>query len=234
MYRGAVLFFPMVGETVNCNSHPASSTQQPSSNSSDISVCYSLYTTYYIGGHQSPGVSSSHSRWAVAASVFHRYAEICNITIYKVSARNGSTSKKKSQGSFFFYYYFSSSYRRNYQRDQCNRISVAPYFKSIQHIITTARRYEPACRFQKSHPGYREIYYIHIYEKKRDEIVICSSYLKKSNRWGKKKNKGKKFATDLGNIIGKRRKKNKEHQPGKERTPTFPASALRRRKVPFL
>jgi hypothetical protein len=78
--------------------------------------------------------------------------------------------KKKSQGSFF-YYYFSSSYRRNYQRDQCNRISVAPYFKSIQHIITTERRYEPACRFQKSHPGYREIY-IHIYEKKNGDSYL--------------------------------------------------------------
>jgi ribosomal protein L18 len=51
--------------------------------------------------------------------------------------------------------------------------------------------------------------YIYIYMRKKTEIVICSSYLKKPNRQGKRKKGKKKFATDLGSIIGKRRKKKK-------------------------
>lgn len=76
--------------------------------------------------------------------------------------------------------------------------------------------------------------YIYIYMRKKTEIVICSSYLKKPNRQGKrKKGKKKNSQRTLEVLLGRGERKKKEHQPGKERTPTFPASPLRRRKVPF-
>jgi hypothetical protein len=75
--------------------------------------------------------------------------------------------------------------------------------------------------------------YIHIYEKKNGDSYLQQLLEKAESPRKEKTRKKKNSQRTLEVLLGRGERKKKEHQPGKERTPTFPASPLRRRKVPF-